>query len=64
MGFSIVEQPFQGHPSLMEPHMEAQRRQDPSLFFQAIDQAGAFGVSTLFGFRALWPRGWRAPMDW
>mmetsp|Transcript_58967 Transcript_58967/g.140787 ORF Transcript_58967/g.140787 Transcript_58967/m.140787 type:complete len:673 (+) Transcript_58967:64-2082(+) len=23
---------------------------DPSLFFQAIDQAGAFGVSTLFGF--------------
>ena len=23
--------------------------QDPSLFFQAIDKAGAFGVSTLFG---------------
>ena len=26
--------------------------QDPSLFFQAIDKAGAFGVSTLFGLLA------------
>ena len=27
---------------------------DPSLFFQAIDKAGAFGVSTLFGLLPAW----------
>lgn len=27
---------------------------DPTIFFQAIDKAGAFGVSTLFGFLPAW----------
>lgn len=35
--------------------------QDPSLFFQAIDKAGAFGVSTLFGLLA--PNWWRTQCD-
>ena len=35
--------------------------QDPSLFFQAIDKAGAFGVSTLFGLLA--PNWWRTHCD-